>query len=296
MRRFIDRPSVPPSVKRAAKQGLALYRMLTSPIRLLPDFIIIGAQKCGTTCLYLNLAQHPGVAPASRSIVHGSEVQFFSVNFAKGIAWYRAHFPTSLYEHYVRQTRKQDFVTGEKSPYYIFHPAAPKRISEAIPQVKLIALLRNPVDRAYSHYHHNVRRGRETLSFEEAIQREAERLSGERERILGDENYYSFNHQHYSYLSRGIYVDQLRILMCSFPKHQILILGSEDFFADTPTAYRRVLEFLDLPSWEPKGYKRKQLFSYPSMDPSTRKRLTDYFEPHNQRLYEYLGTDFAWDR
>lgn len=287
MKRF-----VPLLMKRAIRRTIfSGWRVPTAPVRLLPDFIIIGAQRCGTTSLYFYLTKHPCIVPAFTKEVH-----FFDKNFVKGVAWYRAHFPSFSYRTYVEQIRKQNLVTGEATPYYIFHPAAPKRISEVVPEVKLIALLRNPVDRAYSHYQYEVRRGRETLSFEDAIGREVERLSGERERILRDGSYYSFNHQRYSYLSRGIYMDQLRTWIGLFPKEQMLILKSGDFYADPPTMLGRILEFLNLPSWELKEYKTYNRASYPRMNAVTRKRLIDYFNPHNQRLYEYLGMSLDWDR
>jgi len=280
---------VPPAVKHVVKRVDEGWRILTGPIRLLPDFIIIGAQKCGTTSLYRYLMQHPCVVPPFRKEVH-----FFSIHFGRGLTWYQSHFPSFLYKAYTRQTRGRNLVIGEASPYYIFHPVAPKRISETIPQVELIAMLRNPVDRAYSHYHHEVRKGRETLPFEAAIEREAERLAGETERMIEDENYYSFNHHRYTYLSRGIYVNQLEIWLRFFSREQILILKSEDLYADSSTVLRHVLEFLNLPAWEPKEYMNYNPAGYPRMNPNTKKRLTDYFEPHNQRLYKYLGASFDW--
>lgn len=296
MTRIGDKSFLPLSMKRAYRESLKLYtraRVLTSRIQLLPDFIIIGAQRCGTTSLYRNLVQHPCVAPAIFKEVH-----FFDNNFMKGIAWYRAHFPSFLHKYYVEQIRKQELVTGESSPYYIFHPHASKRILETVPQVKLIALLRNPVDRAYSHFRHEVRLGVETLPFEDVMGREEERLRGEIEKMLEDENYYSFNHEHYSYLSRGIYVDQLKIWMKNFPKEQILILKSEDFFNNPSAVFGQIIEFLRLPNWEPKEYRKYNVGYYARahMDATIRKRLIDYFEPHNQRLYEYLGVNFGWNR
>ena len=290
MKRIIDvvKSFAPPFMKRAIKKG---SRELSGQIGVMPDYIIIGAQKCGTTSLYRYLIKHPCVVPASKKEVH-----FFDNHFGEGISWYRAHFPSFLYRYYAKQMRRQDIITGEASPYYICHPLAPKRISEIIPRVKLIALLRNPVDRAYSHYHHEVKNGNETLSFEEAIKREEERLRGERDRMLRDEDYYSFNHQHYSYLSRGIYVDQLKVWMSIFPKEQVLILESKDFFADPPTILKRVFEFLNLPSWELKEYRKYNIANYSKIDTTMRKCLIDYFEPHNQRLYEYLGVNLGWDR
>ena len=152
------------------------------------------------------------------------------------------------------------------------------------------------VDRAYSHYHHQVSRGRETLSFEEAIQAEPQRLSGELAKILEDENYTSFNHVHFSYLSRGIYVDQLKAWQRFFPKEQILILSSEDFFANPSATCKQVLKFLNVPDWELNVHRKSNVGRYSKMQEATRKSLVEYFKPHNQRLYEYLGTSFDWDR
>lgn len=283
LRRAVD-------VKRGVKGVVLVPRVLTSWARSLPDFIIIGTQKGGTTSLYNYLIRHPSVAPA-----FNKEVHFFDLNFQKGIAWYRAHFPSLLYRSYANRRLGQDLITGESSPYYIFHPLAPERISKAIPHVRLIALLRNPVDRAYSHYQKAVRNGLEPLSFEDAIECEEERLRSETRRILTEESYYSFNHHRYSYLSRGIYVDQLEVWGRFFPDEQTLILKSEDFFADPRSVWERVLEFLDLPHWEPKAHQKHNFASYGKMDAVTRDRMIEYFEPHNQRLYEYLGVDYGWN-
>jgi hypothetical protein len=257
---------------------------------MVPDFIIIGAQRCGTTSLYNNLAKHMGIAPAFKKEVH-----FFDVNFGKGVDWYRSHFPSYLYK-YAKKVRNRNFVTGEASPYYIFHPHVPKRIAELVPQVKLIAILRNPVDRAYSHYHHQVRKGFERLDFEAAVARENERLFAETLKMQEDEAYFGFNHRHFSYLSRGIYVDQLKTWAKFFSKEQMLILKSEDFYTDTPRVMRQVLEFLELPFKQLASYGKYNVLPYSKMDSSVRRQLADYFEPHNQELYAYLGVHFGWER
>jgi hypothetical protein len=160
----------------------------------------------------------------------------------------------------------------------------------------LIVLLRNPVDRAYSHYHHQVTRGRESLSFEQAIEAEPQRLSGELEKIMADEHYLSFNQAHFSYLARGIYVDQLKAWSNLFPPEQLLILNSEAFFADPATTYCQVVSFLNAPESVLQSTNKRNVGSYQKMSPATRQRLVEYFRPHNQRLYEYLGTSFNWDR
>ena len=276
------------------KKKVPLYRLSTCHLRVLPDFIIIGAQKCGTTSLYMNLIEHPSIIPA-----FVKEVHFFNNQrnyFQKGVGWYKAHFPTFLYKYYITNIRRNDFLTGEASPFYLFHPHAPRRISELLPGVKLIVILRNPVDRAYSHYHHEVERGCETVSFEDAIRMEDERLRGEFDKMINDEHYTSWTYNHNSYLLRGIYVDQLKRVHTYFNKRQVLVLKSEDFFKDSQVAMEKVLQFLGLPGWQPRDFKKANVGSYQKMDPAIRSRLLNYFEPHNHRLYEYLGTNFGWEK
>ena len=273
-----------------------LYRGFSSPIRLLPDFLIIGTQRGGTTSLYNYLMGRPGVGPATVKELH-----FFDKKFHKGSAWYRAHFPTGIQKYAFELTRKHHFVTGEASAYYLFHPHAPKRVAQLLPDVKLIVLLRNPVDRAYSQYNFEVELGRESLSFEEALAVEEERIGKERERILLDESYVSFDHSRYSYLARGIYVDQLRTWMHYFPLEQFLLLRSEDFYADPASALDQVSQFLQLPPLQAQERTKKytshnyNTTPYSSMNPATRGRLVAYFEPHNQRLSDLVGMDFDWD-
>ncbi len=284
---------MPRPIKRAYRGTQRNFRILTSSIRLLPDFIVIGTQKGGSTSMFQYLASHPYVVPSCCK-----EVDFFDLNFSKGAAWYRSHFPSSLYNRCFKTVRKRDLITGEASPYYIIHPRVPKRVSELLPKVKLLAIIRNPVDRAYSHYTGELEPGYETISsFEEAIDKEEERLHGEYEKLLEDENYYSYNHHHYSYLARGIYADQLARWFEYFPKEQILIVSSEDFQADTSRVFKKVQDFLGLPYWEPPVFTKYRVRSYPKkLNPATRKRLVKYFAPHNKRLYELLGRKFDWDR
>lgn len=264
------------------------YQRLTAPIRLLPDFIIIGAQKSGTSSLFAYLTQHPNLSP---SLI--KEVHYFDHNFYEGNDWYRTHFPSSLYRSFARRVLRREIAIYEASPSYLAHPHVPQRVYDMIPNIKLIALLRNPADRAYSHYHDRLRKNRETLSFEEAIRMDKRILSEYKGQENGDN--YKLDEVHYSYLSRGIYVDQLKTWMKVFPQEQFLILKSEDFFADPATTVNRVLKYLGLPSWELRTHKKHNTGSYPKMSAETRKDLAEYFAPHNERLYEYLGMDLGWD-
>ena len=254
----------------------------------LPDFLIIGTEKGGTTFLYWKLCQHLYVEPA-----HEKELHFFDTPlwFKKGVSWYRSQFPAPAW----RDGRK--VITGEASPYYLFHPFSPLRASKLLPDAKLIAILRNPVDRAYSAYNDKVSTGHESLSFEAALAEEENRTAGELEKMLSDERYYSRNLRVYSYLSRGIYVDQLQRWHKHFHPDQLLVLSSEDLFANPDGSVERVQEFLDLPKSDTNitlPAEKRNSRSYSPMAASTRQRLEQFFEPHNQRLYEYLGIDFGW--
>jgi hypothetical protein len=278
---------------------------LRASLHLKPSFIIIGAMKAGTTSLYHYLVQHPCIAPA-----RNKELRFFDHRFhSYGLDWYWRRFPSVWEQKRAGARLGCKIKTGEASPYYLMHPHAPRRVKKVLPQVKLIVVLRNPVDRTYSHYQHNFQRGdytdpvsrerlpRETLSFEEAIACEDERLRGEEEKILADENYRSIEHQYHSYKARSIYVDQLERWMQHFPREQFLILSSEELGARPNDVCGEAFGFLQLPPYELQNESRLNVGNYSSgLDAATRAQLVEYFKPHNARLYELLGRRFDWDK
>ena len=251
-----------------------------------PGFLIIGCQKCGTTSLYEYLIQHPNVVAASKK-----EIQFFTSNYDKGYEWYKSHFSRSKD---VRE--KMDVITGEATPYYILHPHSPARVRQMLPDVKLIVMLRDPVERAFSHYKHHVKFKVESLPFDEAIKAESKRLMGELDKMAQDESYDSYNLQMFSYLKRGVYIDQLKKWLDYFPKEQFLILQSEKFFNDPSSHFAKTLQFLDLPEYQLMSYEKFNASPDSSMDKEIRKYLVDYFRPYNEKLYELLGLDFGWQK
>jgi hypothetical protein len=224
---------------------------------------------------------------ASRKEVH----IYDSPEYALGLRWYRAHFPLTLH-----RLGREPAITGEATPYYLAHPHAPARAAHAVPRAKLIAMLRNPIDRALSHHNHQASRGREPLPFPDAIRAENERLSGELERMLDDERYYSYSYWAYSYLARGRYAEQIERWLQHYPLQQLLVIGSEDFFRDPRREFERVLEFLELPDYDLGEYKKQNVGgAYDGITPALRSELAEYFKPHNQRLYELVGRDFGWE-
>jgi hypothetical protein len=265
-----------------------LIRRLTSGARVLPDYLIIGTQRGGTTSLYNYLVQHPCVLPTFRKEIH-----FFDEHFANGLRWYQAFFPTQSEQRSGQNAQRK--ITGEASPYYLFHPLAASRVRATLPHAKLIVLLRNPISRAYSHYHHEVRKGREKLPFEEAILQEEQRSSGEKERILQDETYLSESHRRHSYLARGVYIHQLRDWLNHFPKEQLLILRSETLYEHPRETFSQVLSHLALPEWHPANYEAFNKAPYPQLSEETHHRLINYFEPFNKELEEFLQMELQWE-
>lgn len=262
-----------------------------------PDFIIIGVQKGGTTSLYHYLIQHPQIVPALEKEVH-----FFDLEFDRGWNWYMSHFPDMLAtnqdnDRYSSATLTTgQMLTGEASPYYIFHPLVPQRIAQSLPTVKLIVLLRDPVDRAISHYYHAVQWGFEKLTIADAFAQEKERLAGEVEKMLADPSYHSFNHRHFSYLARGRYAEQLAHWFEYFPREQFLILSSESLYRDPDCALQRVCQFLGLPFQPLTSYERYNSGNYHQPDSALSQQLADYFWPHNQQLMQLLNQHFDWQR
>ncbi len=280
----------PNIIKQSVATGRRHFRQSTGALRLLPDFIIIGGQRCGTTTLYNYLIRHPHVISTSLKEIH-----YFDLNYTRGTIWYRTHFPLTLEKRYHSKRKNSPILTGESTPYYLFHPHVPQRVAALLPQVKLIVLLRNPIDRAYSHYHHAVRWQLETApTFEAAIDQEAGRLATEWERLAADEHYYSYNHHHHAYLTRGIYAGQLQNWFDYFPRKQFFITSSEHFYRETATVFQTLLDFLDLPTWQPDVYTNYNQAQNAPLSAALRTRLETYFAPHNQRLYELLGCDFEW--
>jgi tetratricopeptide (TPR) repeat protein len=240
-----------------------------------PNFIIIGSQRCGTTSLYTYLAQHPQILTPIKK-----EMDFFSWHFDRGIDWYLAHFPP--------MPVGEQFLTGEASPSYFDCRKAPERLYSAFPEVKLVVLLRNPVDRAISQFYRLTDLNWEVRSFDRAISDEIARLAQNPAYIIGEEPG--------NYLARGRYIEFIKNWLAFFPKEQLLILKSEDFYAGAAATVKQVLEFLELPEYQLPEYQNANPGSYQPISDSMRDWLSDYFRPYNQELEEYLGRKFDWEQ
>jgi hypothetical protein len=259
--------------------------------RLLPDYLIIGVAKGGTTTLAAWLNEHPFVAPAAQKEVH-----YFDYQYELGHDWYRSNFPTKRARDEFASRHGRPFLTGEASPSYISHLWAPARIAKTLPDVKLIVALRNPIDRAYSQFQMSRRAGEEPIeSFAEAVRAEEERLRPELERSAADSTYYSGRIGAWSYLYRSRYAEQLERWFQLFPREQFLFVRTEDLAHRSREALGDVCRFLGIPEPEDAEYPSFHVGDYSPLPEQDRAVLADYFRPHNERLYELVGVDFGWD-
>jgi Sulfotransferase domain len=284
--------SVAPPAKRAVHDVTVTVGRLSHRARMLPGFLIVGAQRCGTTNMYRSLSEHPAVLKA---VLHKG-VHYFDMTYHRRLSWYQAHFPLRSRARRVRQATGIEPVTFESSPYYMFHPLAAARIARDLPGVKLLVLIRDPVQRAYSAHAHELARGYETEPFERALDLEASRLDGEAERMLADPGYLSHSHQHHAYRTRGQYVEQLQRLEALVGRERIHVVDSGDFFARPEPCYDAVLDFLGLPHRGYPAFEQRNSRPRAVMPDAARAELDRHFLPYDERLAAWLGAVPSWRR
>lgn len=285
---------IPVNRRRKITAARISLRRHSAAWRSLPGLLIVGAQRCGTSSLYKYLGDHPQVIPALRK-----ETEYFSTSFFEGEFWYRAHFPLRARGRILQGASGRPVIPFEATPDYLLDPRAAVRAADLLPEARIIAVLRNPTDRAFSQYLHNRRLGHEPLSFDEALDREPERLAGEFERLMDDDGYPARSLRRYSYVTRGKYADQISRWWNAYPSDKILILQFEELVASPGATLRRIENFLDIEEWVPNrfvNYSYGHGMSRPSLriPESTRRRLDAVFEPHNAKLAEMLEQPLQW--
>jgi hypothetical protein len=276
--------------RRSARQVAHGLGVVTQRGRMLPVFLIAGAQRSGTSSLHHSLSQHPNVLGA----VLQKGVHYFDLHYDRGLPWYRSNFPLRLTAERVRRRTGGPAVTFESSPYYLFHPLAGQRIARDLPGVRVISLVRDPVERAFSAHAHELARGFETEPFERALELEAGRTRGERERMIADPTYNSRALQHQSYLTRSQYVDQLQDLASHVGRERLLVVDSHRLFEDAGPAMKEIFDFLELP--QPTGitFDQRNARARTPMPEGLRERLEEHFRPYDERLAEWLGWTPRW--
>lgn len=283
---------LPVAVRRPLRSVVRTAGRLTSGARIRPSFLVVGAQRCGTTSLHRALKQHPAIVGAS----HKKGVHYFDVNYTRGDDWYQGHFPMRSTARRLSRRSGMPVLACESSPYYMFHPLAPERIARDLDGVRVVVMLRDPVERAYSAYTHEKARGFETEDLDRALALEEQRLAGEADRIRADPAYVSHAHQHHAYVARGHYAEQLERFESLLGRDRMHVVDCGDFFTDPAEVYAGVVAFLGLPPWP--GVRHEQHNARPrsGLDDATRRRLDAYFAPHDERLATWLGRVPSWRR
>jgi hypothetical protein len=265
--------------------------LLRIPFRLnaKPDFIIIGAQKAGTTSLYAWMTAHPDVLRARKK-----EPQFFNRRYdAEPVRVYWLDFPSRFRIAVLRAARRRAVMTGEASTLYLPDPLVPGRVAPVLPDVKLIAILREPVDRAISNYWMERNRGNEPLPLDAAMRHEQSRGVPDVDRV-GGVNAAGRPVRAWGYVTRGRYAEQLDRWLEHYPRSQLLILEFDDLASDPLGVYRQALEFIgvDPDVAGPPRFETRNAGSRSTTDPDTVEWLREQFAEPNRALNELVGIDY----
>jgi len=278
LRRRLPRPVV-----RALRAALLGWGWLTADLRPLPEVLVVGAQRAGTTTLFRLMSEHPGLCRPTVDKGTG----YFDDGYRHGLRWYRAHFP-------VRRPRRPQRLAFECSGYYLFHPLAAGRIARDLPGCQVVALVRDPVARAYSAHRHELARGYEHLPFVEAVEQEASRTAGQRERLASDPTSTSFSHRHHAYLQRGEYHVQIQRFVDALGADRVHVVDADALFADPIRVYLDLQRRLGLPLHRPAAVGRWNERPGAPLPPDVLNVLRRHFETSDAALVPHLGTEPSW--
>ncbi len=278
-----------------AKRALRAYGVATAGRRRGPELIVAGAKRGGTTSLWKYLHDHPGVLPTFPRAEQIKGTYFFDEEWHRGERWYRSHFPTDHQRAKAADRLGYKPVAFEASPYYLFHPHAPARAHQVVPGALIVAVLRDPVERAFSHWKER-RNHTEPLPFAEAIAAEAERTGGEEARMLADPTVISPAHRHQTYVAQSRYAPMLERWFDAFGRDQVLVTAAEEFYADPQILCDEITGRLGLPRRDlgtPEPFN-----SEPSadMDPDVRVRLRAELRSDIEAVEQLLGRPMPWER
>ncbi len=278
----------PAPVLRLLRALVRLFGTATARWRMDPSFVIVGAQRAGTTSLFRALSGHPSVVRPTQA----KGIGYFDLNYARGRRWYRGHFPLRVVARFAAQGTPFAF---ESSGYYLFHPAVPGRIAADLPGVKVVVMVREPVERAYSAHRHELARGFETEPFEQAVELEPSRTEGEAARLVADPSYESFEHRHHSYLARSRYSEQIQRYVDVLGADRVYVVDADRFFGEPEVELARLLAWLGLPQWRPETFE--QWNARPksgSLAPELMEKLRDHFAPYDEELARLMGRTPSW--
>jgi O-antigen/teichoic acid export membrane protein len=284
------RRTAPGWLVRALRCLAFAWGWVTADLRMQPDIVVVGAQRCGTTTLFRMLESHPHLLRPTQDKGTG----YFDDNFAKGSRWYRAHFPLRITGRLLGGPEAMAF---ECSGYYLFHPLAAERLAAALPKAQVVVLVRDPIERAMSAYRHELARGFEQLPLDEALSVEGERLDGEVDRLVDDPGYRSYTHRHHAYLARGEYGRQIGRFVDELGADRVHVVDADAFFDDPAREYAKLQRGLGIPVYLPERVERWNARpGGPRLPRQRRESLLQRFEDSDAELEAFLGGPPAWRR
>ena len=262
---------------------VGMKRILTASSRVLPDFLVLGVHKSGTSTLYNELVKHPNILSAA-----DKEIHYFNAYFGSE-SWYRSNFPT---KKEMEKGKNGKSITGEATAQYLFHPLVPKRVHNLLPNIEFLVVLRNPVERAFSHYNNNIRKGIEPLPFKDALQKRKNDLK-EAEKMVreGDLQANRF-FERYSYLEKGKYVEQFERWFEFFPKEKFFVFQTTEFQQNT---WNKIFDFLNVSHLNIKDTPKLGKYDYSPIDAETKEWLNEFYKPYNEKLEKMFKIKLNWD-
>lgn len=275
------------SRRRKARKRLerepSLRRQLTGVSRVLPNALIVGAQRSGTSSCYSYLRQHPSIIGPK-----WKELHFFDreENYIRGLNWYRSYFKTKDRLERLRLANNQQIVVIEATPEYMFRDRAPARMAHHLPNAQLIALLRDPAERALSQYKLATRRGNVRGTFDELIHAQLEDDTADQSVSVRRAG---------SFIRRGYYAEQLERLYRFYPRERVHVEFAEDLYANPTDCCSRIFDFLgraefEIPDTRTHGRSKDRQI----LNPDTDALLREHYAPHNERLATLLDREVNW--
>ena len=258
------------------------YFALTGSARVLPDFLIIGAKRCGTTSLFTHLPEHPSITSS-----HHDNMGFFNDNFNLGINWYRSFFIKKSHKKKI-ENKYGKCLSFDTTTTYMESKTTAQNVKKVKPDMKIIVMVRNPIDRAYSQYQRTIKDNIESRKFEDSIDDEIKKIDNEKEIS------FKINRNESNYIKKGIYYEQLKPWFELFPRENIGIFSTEEFKINSEKIYNNIFDFLDLPHFAIKNNTIMEKGNYSSMNKEVRDKLANYYKDHNEKFFNLIGKTFQW--
>ena len=284
----------------AGRGGIRAVGMSNAGHRPLPELLLIGTKRGGTTSMFFHLLRHSQVVPLfprperlpKATFTKG--VHFFDANHVRGERWYRSHFPSERVRRATEARLGLPVVTGEASPYYLFHPLAAGRAAALVPDAKLVALLRDPVERTFSHWKERRRAGAEPLGFADALAAEDDRIGAAGAALADGSLRSSYAHEQQSYARQSEYATSLSRWLAHYPAEQLLVVTTEDYVRDSQSVIDETAAFLGLRRELLPDAERRNATAPADLPVAARRALEARFAPHNSRLEQLVGRPLSW--